>query len=631
MKQRNSLWGMLVAMWLLGSTTSCREEFASLNTGPSQITQPEPSYLFAQAVLEFDPSSYLYWFYDAPMLYNWSQLAVPTASMTESFRLTTSVGGVNYISTLKYLREIEYVLTTFSPQEAAQHAATAAATQLVSIYLGLSATDINGDIPYTEAGKALHGGTFTPSYDRVKALYLLWVEQLDEAMVTFTTAPNQLFPPSQDMVYRGDLSKWAQLANSLKLKIATRLVHQEREVALQWAEEVATATCGYINELDGAMLFNKSITNSSSQDYIYHWHNGFMESQGASQRFVSFMVENRDPRVRFCYQKNEWNATIVQAFYDQKRAIPSYIEEQVHYTTTPEGVKQFLSWKGLGEPWVRYYGLPLAYNAKNNAQQYGDWFDYSNRFRLKEVAGSSEKTYLPYSLFHHQMITGRSTFVLPTVPGGPAIVREEPRPWYGCYLGGGEVNLYLAEFALLGAQLPATAQSYYERGLSLSVQEYDLLAKKNKIAYYNETYLYDAHEASIALQAGEVETMLQSPHYQLAGSLDEQLEKVYLQQLIHFTLYPYDHFVTARRSGVPTFSSQFLVREDYASVPVSEIPRRFHTGVPNETSLMYQIEMEAYQAQGYTPTPQGATHTTLLNGERPWQDQGAPQWGLGPQ
>ena len=98
-----------------------------------------------------------------------------------------------------------------------------------------------------------------------------------------------------------------------------------------------------------------------------------------------------------------------------------------------------------------------------------------------------------------------------------------------------------------------------------------------------------------------------------------------------FRSYPYEHFVTARRSGLPKFGSSLINREDYPVVPVTDIPRRFHTGVPNETSLMYQIELDAFTSQGYTMTPQGASNTQILNSERAWQDKGAPQWGAGPQ
>lgn len=613
------------------TTTSCRDDFSDINSSPSQVTKADPSYLFAQSVMEFDPCDYTYWFYDAPMLYAWSQLAVPTGSMTENFKMTTNIGGINYVKTLKYVREIEFVRSKMTSEDAAKHAATAACADIITDYLALAAADINGDIPFTEAGRALHGGTITPNYDKVADLYDLWLSHMDNAIEVFTTVKDQTFPTNQDVVYRGDLKKWAKLANSFKLKIAARLVSQDKAKAIKIVEEVANASCGYINTLEEAMLFNKSVINSSSQDYIYHWSNGFMEGNAASQRFVNFMVENRDPRVRFCYQKNQWNSKIVQEFYNQGRKIPAYVEENIEYTTNADGKKEFVSWKGLGEPWVRYYGLPLEYNASNNAGVYGDWFDYSNRFKITDADGKGAKTYLPYSMFQQQMIIGRNyNFTLPTVPGGPVITRTEQRPWYGLYLGAGEVNLYLAEFKLLGAALPESAEAYYKQGLTQSVREYDYLAGKNQIAYYKNTYDYDPNEASIELHEGEIDAMLQSGDYQLTGSTSEQLEKVYLQQMINFTLYPYDHFVTARRSGLPKFGSTLINREDYALVPVTDIPRRFHTGIPNETSLMYDIDMAAYQAQGYTMTPQGASNTTILNAERPWQDKGAPQWGEGP-
>ena len=627
---RNILLGLGLSATIV-CTTGCRDEFSDINSSPTQVTKAEPSYLFAQAVMDFEPFSYTYWFYDSPMLTAWSQMAVPTGSFKESSFLTTAVGGVGYVNVLKPAHEITFLRSNMSEEESAKHAATAACVDMLTTYLAIASSDINGDIQFTEAGNALHGGTLTPAYDRIADLYNLWLEQLDAAITTFTTATEQIFPTKQDPIYHGDLTKWAKAANSLKLKIAVRLLSQDKAKALKIASEVANASCGYIDSIDDAILFNKSVINSSSDDYIYHWSNKFMESTAANQRVINFMLENKDPRVRFCYDKNDWNSKIVQEFYDQGKSIPSYIEENIEFTTNADGKKTFVKWKGMGEPWVRYYGLPVEYNANNNSAVYGEWFDYGNRYKITDDKGQSAKTYRPYSMYQQQMVIGRTyNFTMPTIPGGPVITKNESRPWYGMYLGGGEVNLYLAEFKLLGADLPNTAESYYTQGLKLSVMEYDKAAGLNQIAYYGTTYDYDPNEVSIELKDGEIDAMLASKDYKLTGSVDEQLEKVYLQQLLHFTMYPYDQFVTARRSGIPKFNSEFISRENYSSIPVTNIPRRFHTGVPNETSQLYQIELDAYAAQGYTVTAAGDNNKTILNSERTWQDKNAPQWGEGP-
>lgn len=627
---RNILMGFGLGAALL-CTTGCRDDFADINSSPSQVTVAEPSYLFAQAVMDFIPFDYTLWFYDAPMLTAWSQMAVPTGSFVESSVLTTVNGGVNYVRVLKLAREIEYLRSNMGAEEAAQHAATAACVDVLTAYLAIGSSDINGDIQFTEAGNALHGGTLTPAYDRIADLYTLWLSQLNDAITVFTTATDQIFTENQDIVYRGDLTKWAKLANSMKLKIAARLISQDKARALAIASEVASAPCGYIDSMDDAMLFNKSVVNSSSDDYIYHWSNGFMDGTASSQRVVDFLLENKDPRVRFFYRKNDWNSRIIQEFYDQNKAIPSYIEENVEYTTDASGKKTFVRWKGLGEPWVRYEGLPVEFNARNNSSVYGEWFDYSNRYTITDENGQSSKSYRPYSLYQHMMVIGRYyTFTLPTVPGGPVITRTDSRPWYGMYMGGGEVNLYLAEFKLLGANLPGTAEEYFRRGVSFSVQEYDKAAGLNQIPYYGTTYDYDPNEVSIELKDGEIDELLASDNLRLTGSVTDQLEKVYLQQMLHFTMYPYDQFVTARRSGLPKFNSQLISRENFSAIPVTNFPRRFQTGVPNEMSQLYQIQRDAYAAQGYSITPAGDTNTGILNSERTWQDIGAPQWGEGP-
>jgi len=44
---------------LLLITASCSDEMAKINSNPSQVTEANISYLFAQAVFNFEPAGYL--------------------------------------------------------------------------------------------------------------------------------------------------------------------------------------------------------------------------------------------------------------------------------------------------------------------------------------------------------------------------------------------------------------------------------------------------------------------------------------------------------------------------------------------------------------------------------------------
>ena len=613
------------------SMTSCRDEFAGINSDPAQISKADPSMLFAKGIIEFEPAGYLLYYYNSPMMLQWSQLASPTGGYTAGFTKTTATGdqGSKYISVLRYVRDLEHYRSQLSEEESAKLAGYAACLDVLTAYLGIFDSDMYGYLPFTEACRAPYGGTLTPAYDTQESLYKLWEQQLNDAISTFAK-DGLTMTGSQDLVYNGALAKWAKLANSLKLRLAARYVNIDKSKALSLAQEVASASCGYIDSMEDVMLFNKGTSNSdNNNDLIYHWSNGFWDGMAASTNMMNFMVNNLDPRVRFCYQKNEYNSKVIQSFWDNGKDIPHYIEANVEFTEEG-GKKKFVAWKGAGEPSVRYYGVPVEMDAKNNAALYGDWFD-SPRFQNTDAAGGNLTAYTPYSQLQQQMVIGRYyNFKLPKAPGEPVTQETDWRIWYGLYFGAAEANLYLAEFKLLGANLPKTAAEYFAKGITASVQEYDKLAELNKIAYYGKTYDYDPFEASIELKDGEIDAMLAHEDYQLTGDAALDLEKVYLQQLINFTMYPNEQFVTARRSGLPKFNSTLLPRVDYADVPVSNIPRRFDTGNPSKTDLMYEIYLKAYADQGLTLTSAGSNETAVLNSERLWSDKGNPQWGAGP-
>ena len=612
------------------STTSCREDFTDINKNPNQIVTADASMLFTKGIIDFEPSGYLMWYYNAPMMQLWSQLGTPTGGYTPNFAKTTAYGdqGSQYIKVLKYVREMNALIEN-AGEDGAKYKGYAAALDVLTAYLGILDTDLIGSVPFTEACMANYGGTLTPAYDSQESLYQLWEQQLNAAISVFSNPTGLVMKSAQDIAFNGDWNKWARFANSLKLRLAARYVNINKSKALSLAQEVASASCGYIDSMDQAMLFNKATaTSDNNQDIIYHWSNGFLDGQAASINVMNFMVKNLDPRVRFAYRKNSYNSKVVQAFWDKGQEIPHYIQENIEFEEVG-GKKVFKAWKGAGEPWVRYYGIPVEMNASNNAAQYGDWFD-SPRFRVSDAEGNNLTSYTPYSQFQQQMIIGRSyNFQLPKAPGEPVTQVIDPRPWYGLYMGGAEVNLYLAEFKLLGANLPKSAEEYLTKGMTLSVQEYDKLAGLNQIAYYGKTYDYDPFEVSIELKDGEIDTMLAQEDYKLTGNAALDLEKVYLQQIINFTLNPNEQFVTARRTGLPSFSSTLLPRVNYSEVPVTNVPRRYDTGNPSQTDLMYQIYKDAYAAQGYSITTAGSNETAPLNSERTWADKNNPQWGAG--
>ena len=620
MKNYKNLFAAALLGGAMLSASSCADDFADLNTKKDAISTASPEFLLGQAILEFDPSSYTYWFFNSTNFAYCVQTAVPSGSATETIIEGSQQGGYKNIAVQNYLYMIKYELSQMAPEDAARYQQLESIVKVLATYLGIYDTDFCGDITYTEAAQARYGGTLTPKYDAVKDLYDLFLSDLDECIKIFTTATNQYALTKQDVVYGGDMNKWAKLANSLKLKIAARLIHQDLNKAKSIVAQVKSASCGVMDGAADDFLFNKCATNTSNNDYAYQTGNG-LPTIYASNRMIDFLVGNQDPRVRFIYKKNSWNSKVVDAFLAADKAVPSFIMENVE-TEVIDGKTRFKAWKGLGEPWVRYHGYPMNYNVGIDPA-FADWFNSKN------AQFDDKHSYTRVSALQEEMLRGRVDFTVPTAPQDDAIVIQDTEdvPWWGMYMSTAEVNLYLAEFALYENQT-AQAQAYFKKAVQASVEEYNLLAQKNKIPYYGKTYDYDPFEAVIDLKAGEVETLLGMTDYQLTGDKDTDLEKVFLQQIIHFSLQPVEMFVTGRRSGCPKFDSDILARYDYAAndMPANVFPRRTSVSEPSPTDLMYDNIWAAYKSQGFSTTPTKG----VLNSERVWQDQGAPQWGAGP-
>lgn len=617
----------LACMMGFGLLSSCQDDFSELNQKPSDITKPNIRYLFTQCERSFQPGDYSQWYGGFNDISTWAQTTVPTGGNSSDLnRPDVEANGCGYQvnEVLRYANEIRYQIDNMSDEDKAKYEYIKYLCNPMLVYLSIEDADMFGSRQYTEAEMARYTNPplLLPKYDTQEELMEVWLKELDETLNYLNNNEVTDLLSSQDFIYYGKVEKWAKLANSLKLRIAARLINKDRARAIKIAEEVAANPAGVLSSIDDDFVYNKGKKDNN-------WNNNFSVGAG-SQQLINFMISNRDPRLFYFFQKNSYNSNVVQAYFDQKKDLPFYIAANVEYKEEG-GKKVFTGWKAPGEPWVRYYGLPCEIGAGQN-NDYRDYFDPSKIIFSLENKNGDKKTYQPLALRNQEMIKGMLTYTFPDAPDVAPEQDNEQHGWYGLYFSAGEVNLLFAEFKLLGANLPRSAQDYLIDGVTLSVQGYDFVAGKNHIPYYDTPYKNDKFDKTIKLTNDQLTEMLSHDVYKLTGNKKSDLEKVYIQQYIHYMMAPIDQYVTMRRSGVPMKNSTLLPRKEFDSQLGDSyyIPRRFAVMAPEKSNLLYDITIKAYQDQGYTYEGTEAINPQKLSTERVWIDKENPAFGDGP-
>lgn len=617
----------IIAACLAGSGmfTACQDDFSELNSKPSDISTPNIRFLFTECLVKFEPMDYSAWFYDIPRMSSWTQCTLTNGGNTDNFNLLTDQGGIgNQVQNLlRMTNEVRHQISLMSPEDKAKHEYIQYLLNPLLVMIGMNDSDLFGSRQYSEAELARY--TFPPlllpKYDTQEELFTIWLKELDETINYLSANKITDILGSQDFIYNGNLTKWAKLANSMKLKLAARLINTNKAMALAIVNEAAQSSVGFIESAEDDLVYNRGKNDN-------HWNNN-PKDELPNQVLLNLMKKNHDTRLLSIFTKNDFNSVVVQAFFDQNKELPPYIAENVDFEVV-DGKKVFKKWKGDGEPWVRYYGAPIELGAGLKDENKWIFNPTGTLFTLKTSA-NADKKYKALSFRNHEIMKGIYDF---TYPDAPDVVPDkdiEQTPWYGIYFSAAEVNLLLAEFKLLGANLPESAQTYLTKGCRLSAFVFDKAAELNKIPYYQRVSSTDKFDKSIKITDTMVDEMLSNEIFKLSGSVKEQLEKVYIQQYIHYIMNPIDQFVNMRRSGIPMKGSSILPWLDFdKNLDYSNrIPRRFKVTEPSPTDKLHDITLKAWMDQGYS---YGSNNNdpTILNSERIWYDKNAPQFGAGP-
>jgi hypothetical protein len=107
--------------------------------------------------------------------------------------------------------------------------------------------DLYGDVPFSEAG--LRGENTTPKYDDAETIYKALIDQLTEVSTQALSLAGTVYddPGSSDLIFGGDMTKWAQFANTIKLRMLIRLGNTQQDAYIK-AEtaKIAANGAGYI-------------------------------------------------------------------------------------------------------------------------------------------------------------------------------------------------------------------------------------------------------------------------------------------------------------------------------------------------------------------------------------------------
>lgn len=168
---------------------------------------------------------------------------------------------------------------------------------LMAMNLGL-ATDLWGDIPYSQALRGLEG-EYDAANDTQESIIASIQTLLTEAIADLGNPTNALTPGSDDYVYGGDTDKWIAAAHVLKARYANRL--SQRNAATSATDALAAIddamAAGFIGTASDCNAKFGTAGNELNQWHAFQLNRaGYMKM---GKHFVDLLVAINDPRLPF--------------------------------------------------------------------------------------------------------------------------------------------------------------------------------------------------------------------------------------------------------------------------------------------------------------------------------------------
>ncbi|HEY8929046.1 MAG TPA: SusD/RagB family nutrient-binding outer membrane lipoprotein [Mucilaginibacter sp.] len=296
---------IVAAVFLLTAAASCKKDLIKTNTDPNSVSVDvfDPNNILTATLLYYTGSTdnaieveeteiqgagcmIQHWASTSGYYFGDKYTGAPTSGGWGSFFDHT------YTSTIKNAVDL-YTNTMNKPQYKNLHQIA----RIVKAMAFQRVTDVYGDVPYFNAGKAYTSGIYFPVYDKQKAIYADLLKEVEQATDSLDENADK---PVGDLLYSNSddqIGQWKKFGNTLLLKMAMRLTKVDPATAKTYVTKLQGKT--FQSNDDNAIIAHGT-NDPLTINRIYRGigEDGDIQLSGQiSKTFIDFLKDNDDPRL----------------------------------------------------------------------------------------------------------------------------------------------------------------------------------------------------------------------------------------------------------------------------------------------------------------------------------------------
>ena len=351
---------MACALFFASCSDECME---NMNTDPSKAATIDPNAQLTTAQLQT--------YGDLSMMEIYRNYHYAFTQQLMGCWNTTNYGGrhtldnneMSRIWTSFYTQSLKNIIDAqYRTAEDAEKVNINSVLRIYRVYLMSIITDTYGDAPFSEAGLGFLEGKFNPKYDKQEDIYNAFFLELEDAVNKIDPTKDKV---TGDLIYAGDVTKWQQLANSLRLRFAMRISNVNPTKAQTEFENALAANGGVITDASSDALIKYMTIAFSFGQEAYSDYRGNSLSQllfgndpannpsYLCSTFFNQLYNSGDPRtfkISRCYYDGLMSATSPDNRVDITQEM---IEKGIDFSPRDPGA---YSW----EPWPTGYDSDIC-------------------------------------------------------------------------------------------------------------------------------------------------------------------------------------------------------------------------------------------------------------------------------